>query len=396
MQEEPGPAERLIGEGAKIAIYFGAMDGGEIGPTVEFVHAEAVHLTCPEFLKRVTKWGIISLPFAPADTINAMVRFFYTGRIQFHDVHKFTLRQDVEEAYDLAIHVYSQAVYSGITKMKDQATEYMASLFPYMEPTLMLAYTYSVLEPLYPELNFKWVEVQARLVSNYEPNDRLMEVVEAERQADVQRFKESLARRENAWVKINGDGQEEESSEESGEETEVEEATEVESDEAAEGESEVEETEGEATEAEDTEAQETGAETEAGTDDESYDSNGKLRIIGDDGLINLDLANYPPGVYRWTGWHSGDGVVTESIPRIQSIYDLTYLPQANVLFVRIPHRVFMWTQRRRGSARFQSSTAGICFATTGLIFPLLLHLQKTTEILYHFKKMYQPQHVGPL
>lgn len=32
----------------------------------------------------------------------------------------------------------------------------------------------------------------------------------------------------------------------------------------------------------------------------------------------------------------------------------------------------------------------------GLIFPLLLHLQKTTEILYHFKKMYQPQHVGPL
>ncbi|EXA40126.1 hypothetical protein FOPG_03477 [Fusarium oxysporum f. sp. conglutinans race 2 54008] len=299
MQEEPGPAERLIGEGAKIAIYFGAMDGGEIGPTVEFVHAEAVHLTCPEFLKRVTKWGIISLPFAPADTINAMVRFFYTGRIPFYDVHKFTLRQDVEEAYDLAIHVYSQAVYSDITKMKDQATEYMTSLFPYMEPTLMLAYTYSVLEPLYPELNFKWVEVQARLVSNYEPNDRLMEVVEAERQADVQRFKESLARRENAWVKINGDGQEEESSEESGEETEVEEATEVESDEAAEGESEVEETEGEATEAEDTEAEETGAETEAGTDDESYDSNGKLRIIGDDGLINLDLANYPPGVYRW-------------------------------------------------------------------------------------------------
>src|SRR6478609_2911459 len=70
------------------------------------------------------------------DTINAMVRFFYTGRIPFHDVHKFTLRQDVEEAYDLAIHVYSQAVYSDITKMKDQATEYMTSLFPYMEPTL--------------------------------------------------------------------------------------------------------------------------------------------------------------------------------------------------------------------------------------------------------------------
>ncbi|KAH7169089.1 hypothetical protein DER46DRAFT_680558 [Fusarium sp. MPI-SDFR-AT-0072] len=294
MQEEPGPAERLIGEGAKIAIYFGAMDGGEIGPTVEFVHAEAVYLTCPEFLKRVTKWGIISLPFAPADTINAMVRFFYTGKIPFYDVHKFTLRQDVEEAYDLAIHVYSQAVYSDITKMKDQATEYMTSLFPYMEPTLMLAYTYSVLEPLYPELNFKWVEVQARLVSNYEPNDRLMEVVEAERQADVQRFKESLARRENAWVKINGEGEEEQSSEESVEETEVEEATEVESDEAVEGESEVEETEGE--------------DTEAGTDDESYDSNGKLRIIGDDGLINLDLANYPPGVYRWTGWNNGDGV----------------------------------------------------------------------------------------
>lgn len=58
-------------------------------------------------------------------------------------------------------------------------------------------------------------------------------------------------------------------------------------------------------------------------------------------------------------------ILAESIPRIQSIYDLTYLPQANVLLVRIPHRVFMWTQRRRGSARFQSSTAGICFATTG-------------------------------
>ncbi|QKD55751.2 uncharacterized protein FOBCDRAFT_202864 [Fusarium oxysporum Fo47] len=366
MQEEPGPAERLIGEDAKIAIYFGAMDGGEIGPTVEFVHAEAVHLTCPEFLKRVTKWGIISLPFAPADTINAM----------------FTLRQDVEEAYDLAIHVYSQAVYSDITKMKDQATEYMTSLFPYMEPTLMLAYTYSVLEPLYPELNFKWVEVQARLVSNYEPNDRLMEVVEAERQADVQRFKESLARRENAWVKINGDGQEEESSEESGEETEVEEATEVESDEAAEGESEVEETEGEATEAEDTEAQETGAETEAGTDDESYDSNGKLRIIGDDGLINLDLANYPPGVYRWTDWHSGDGVSL-------------YVDSKKARQRKVP--IFnCWDLFRDNGYRFAVMHQRYRVEVEGLIFPLLLHLQKTTEILYHFKKMYQPQHVGPL
>ncbi|KAF5258736.1 hypothetical protein FOXYS1_10673 [Fusarium oxysporum] len=377
MQEEPGPAERLIGEDAKIAIYFGAMDGGEIGPTVEFVHAEAVHLTCPEFLKRVTKWGIISLPFAPADTINAMVRFFYTGRIPFYDVQKFTLRQDVEEAYDLAIHVYSQAVYSDITKMKDQATEYMTSLFPYMEPTLMLAYTYSVLEPLYPELNFKWVEVQARLVSNYEPNDRLMEVVEAERQADVQRFKESLARRENAWVKINGDGQEEESSEESGEETEVEEATEVESDEAAEGESEVEETEGEATEAEDTEAQETGAETEAGTDDESYDSNGKLRIIGDDGLINLDLANYPPGVYR-----CGDGVSL-------------YVDSKKARQRKVP--IFnCWDLFRDNGYRFAVMHQRYRVEVEGLIFPLLLHLQKTTEILYHFKKMYQPQHVGPL
>ncbi|KAF4952567.1 hypothetical protein FGADI_6638 [Fusarium gaditjirri] len=287
MQEEPGPAERLTGEGAKIAIYFGAMEGGEIGPTVEFVHAQAVYVSCPEFLKRVTKWGIISLPFAPAHTINAMVRFFYTGSIQFHDVHKFTLREDVEEAYDLAIHVYSQAVYSEITTMRDQATEYMTSLFPYMEPTLMLAYTHSVLEPLYPELNFKWVVVQAGLVSNYAANDRLMEVVDAERQADVKRFRESVARRENAWIKINGEGEEEESVEDSVKGTDVEEA--IESD------SEVEETGGEDTEAEATEVEE----TEAGTDDESYDSNGKLRIIGDDGLINLDLANYPPGVYRW-------------------------------------------------------------------------------------------------
>ncbi|KAM5373976.1 hypothetical protein ACJA88_008138 [Fusarium oxysporum] len=378
MQEEPGPAERLIGEDAKIAIYFGAMDGGEIGPTVEFVHAEAVHLTCPEFLKRVTKWGIISLPFAPADTINAMVRFFYTGRIPFYDVQKFTLRQDVEEAYDLAIHVYSQAVYSDITKMKDQATEYMTSLFPYMEPTLMLAYTYSVLEPLYPELNFKWVEVQARLVSNYEPNDRLMEVVEAERQADVQRFKESLARRENAWVKINGDGQEEESSEESGEETEVEEATEVESDEAAEGESEVEETEGEATEAEDTEAedteaQETGAETEAGTDDESYDSNGKLRIIGDD----------------WPHQPRPGQLPTRCLPLS------LYVDSKKARQRKVP--IFnCWDLFRDNGYRFAVMHQRYRVEVEGLIFPLLLHLQKTTEILYHFKKMYQPQHVGPL
>ncbi|KLP11343.1 hypothetical protein CEK26_009621 [Fusarium fujikuroi] len=279
--DEPGPAERLTGEGAKISIYFGSMAGGEIGPTVEYVHAEAILLTCPEFLKRVTKWGIISLPFATTEAIYAMIRFFYTGKVPFHEVHKFTLRPDIEQAYDLAIHIYSQAVYSDITKMKDQATEYMTSLFPYMEPSYMLAYSHSVLEPLYPELNFEWVAAQAGLP--YYANDKLMDAVDAERKEDIKRFRASVARREAAWVKINREGEEEESVEES----EVKEATEVENDVAVES------------EAEDSEAEETDGEADAGTDDESYDSKGKLKIIGADGLINLDLANYPPGVYRW-------------------------------------------------------------------------------------------------
>ncbi|VTT78361.1 unnamed protein product [Fusarium fujikuroi] len=280
--DEPGPAERLTGEGAKISIYFGSMAGGEIGPTVEYVHAEAILLTCPEFLKRVTKWGIISLPFATTEAIYAMIRFFYTGKVPFHEVHKFTLRPDIEQAYDLAIHIYSQAVYSDITKMKDQATEYMTSLFPYMEPSYMLAYSHSVLEPLYPELNFEWVAAQAGLP--YYANDKLMDAVDAERKEDIKRFRASVARREAAWVKINREGEEEE---ESVEESEVKEATEVENDVAVES------------EAEDSEAEETDGEADAGTDDESYDSKGKLKIIGADGLINLDLANYPPGVYRW-------------------------------------------------------------------------------------------------
>lgn len=257
------------------------MAGGEIGPTVEYVHAEAILLTCPEFLKRVTKWGIISLPFATTEAIHAMIRFFYTGKVPFHEVHKFTLRPDIEQAYDLAIHIYSQAVYSDITKMKDQATEYMTSLFPYMEPSYMLAYSHSVLEPLYPELNFKWVAVQAGLP--YYANDKLMDAVDAERKEDIKRFRASVARREAAWVKINREGEEEESIEES----EVKETTEVENDVAVES------------EGEDSEAEKTDSEADAGTDDESYDSNGKLKIIGADGLINLDLANYPPGVYRW-------------------------------------------------------------------------------------------------
>ncbi|KAG5750335.1 hypothetical protein H9Q72_006951 [Fusarium xylarioides] len=282
--QEPGPAERLTGEGAKVAIYFGAMQGGEVGPTVEYVHAQAILLTCPEFLQRVTKWGIISLPFATDEAISAMIRFFYTGKVPFHEVHKFTLRPDLESAYDLAIHVYSQAVYSEITNMKDQATEYMTSLFPYIEPAYMLAYTHSVLEPLYPELNFKWVAVQAGLASNYHVNDKLMEIVDAERDEDIKRFKASVARREAAWVKINREGEEEG---ESAGETEANEATEVDNEVAV-------ESEGENSEAEESEG---GA--DAGTDDESYDRNGKLRIIGADGLINLDLANYPPGVYRW-------------------------------------------------------------------------------------------------
>ncbi|KAG4262625.1 hypothetical protein FPRO03_10855 [Fusarium proliferatum] len=279
--DEPGPAQRLTGEGAKISIYFGSMAGGEIGPTIEYVHAEAILLTCPEFLKRVTKWGIISLPFATTEAIHAMIRFFYTGKVPFHEVHKFTLRPDIEQAYDLAIHIYSQAVYSDITKMKDQATEYMKSLFPYMEPSYMLAYSHSVLEPLYPELNFKWVAVQAGLP--YYANDKLMDAVDAERKEDIKRFRASVARREAAWVKINREGEEEESVEES----EVKETTEVENDVAVESES------------EDSEAEKTDSKADAGTDDESYDSNGKLKIIGADGLINLDLANYPPGVYRW-------------------------------------------------------------------------------------------------
>ncbi|RKL36184.1 hypothetical protein BFJ72_g8313 [Fusarium proliferatum] len=279
--DEPGPAQRLTGEGAKISIYFGSMAGGEIGPTIEYVHAEAILLTCPEFLKRVTKWGIISLPFATTEAIHAMIRFFYTGKVPFHEVHKFTLRPDIEQAYDLAIHIYSQAVYSDITKMKDQATEYMKSLFPYMEPSYMLAYSHSVLEPLYPELNFKWVAVQAGLP--YYANDKLMDAVDAERKEDIKRFRASVARREAAWVKINREGEEEESVEES----EVKETTEVENDVAVES------------EGEDSEAEKTDSEADAGTDDESYDSNGKLKIIGADGLINLDLANYPPGVYRW-------------------------------------------------------------------------------------------------
>ncbi|KAF5651758.1 hypothetical protein F25303_3962 [Fusarium sp. NRRL 25303] len=279
--DEPGPAQRLTGEGAKISIYFGSMAGGELGPTVEYVHAEAILLTCPEFLKRVTKWGIISLPFATTEAIHAMIRFFYTGKVPFHEVHKFTLRPDIEQAYDLAIHIYSQAVYSDITKMKDQATEYMTSLFPYMEPSYMLAYSHSVLEPLYPELNFKWVAAQAGLP--YYANDKLMDAVDAERREDIKRFRASVARREAAWVKINREGEEEESVEES----EVKETTEVENDVAVES------------EGEDSEAEKTGSEADAGTDDESYDSNGKLKIIGADGLINLDLANYPPGVYRW-------------------------------------------------------------------------------------------------
>ncbi|SCN86895.1 uncharacterized protein FFB20_07735 [Fusarium fujikuroi] len=280
--DEPGPAQRLTGEGAKISIYFGSMAGGEIGPTVEYVHAEAILLTCPEFLKRVTKWGIISLPFATTEAIHAMIRFFYTGKVPFHEVHKFTLRPDIEQAYDLAIHIYSQAVYSDITKMKDQATEYMTSLFPYMEPSYMLAYSHSVLEPLYPELNFEWVAAQAGLP--YYANDKLMDAVDAERKEDIKRFRASVARREAAWVKINREGEEEE---ESVEKSEVKEATEVENDVAVES------------EAEDSEAEETDGEADAGTDDESYDSKGKLKIIGADGLINLDLANYPPGVYRW-------------------------------------------------------------------------------------------------
>ncbi|KAF4501615.1 hypothetical protein FAGAP_2180 [Fusarium agapanthi] len=286
--DEPGPAQRLTGEGAKVAIYFGSMAGGEVGPTVEFVHAEAILLTWPQFLQRVTKWGIISLPYATAEAICAMIRFFYTGKVPFHEVHKFTLRPDVEKAYDLAIHVYSQAVYSDIVPMKDQATEYMKSLFQYMEPAYMLAYTHSVLEPLYPELNFKWVAVQSGLASNYHINDKLMEIVDAEREEDIKRFKACVARREGAWVKINQEGEEEA---ESVEETELKEATKVGSDVAV-------ESEGEDTGAEDSEAEEAEGETDAGTDDESYDSNGKLKIIGADGLINLDLANYPPGVYR--------------------------------------------------------------------------------------------------
>jgi hypothetical protein len=159
--------------------------------------------------------------------------------------------------------------------MKDQATEYMKSLFPYMEPFLMLAYTYSVLDPLYPDLNYEWVEAQAALWSPNDGNDKLMEALEAERQADLQSFNEFLNRGENAWVKINEDG-EEESGEESEQETEANE-----------------EPEGK------TEAEETEAETELETEDGPYDSDGKLKVIGDDGLINLDLANYPPGVYRW-------------------------------------------------------------------------------------------------
>ncbi|KAF5988759.1 hypothetical protein FCOIX_296 [Fusarium coicis] len=283
--QEPGPAERLTGEGSKVSIYFGAMQGGgEMGPTVEYVHAEAILHTCPEFLQRVTKWGIISLPFAPNETIDAMVRFFYTGKVPFHEVHKFTLRPDLESAYGLAIHIYSQAVYSEITKMKDQATAYMKSLFQYIEPTYMLAYTHSVLEPLYPELNFKWVAVQAGLSSNYEVNGKLMETVDSERDEDIKRFKESVARRERAWIKINKEGEEEG---ESVGDTEANEATEVGNEVAVESES------------EGTDAEEAESDADAGTDDESYDSNGKLKIIGADGLINLDLANYPPGVHRW-------------------------------------------------------------------------------------------------
>ncbi|KAF5619474.1 hypothetical protein F52700_11757 [Fusarium sp. NRRL 52700] len=275
--QEPGPAERQTGEGAKISIYFDAMEGGEMGSRVEYVHAEAIHLTCPEFLKRVTKWGIISLPFATPEAINAMIRFFYTGKVPFNEVHKFTLRPDIEQAYDLAIHIYSQAVYSEITSMRDQATEYMKSLFPYMEPAYMLAYTHSVLEPLYPSLNYEWVTVQAR--QSYHANDKLMEAVDAERKEDVKRFKAGVASREASWVKINQEGEEEG---ESAEETEVKEATEVGGDGAVE-----------------TGGKDSKGKAAAGTDDEPYDSNGKLKVVGADGLINLDLANYPPGVYRW-------------------------------------------------------------------------------------------------
>ncbi|KAF5685790.1 hypothetical protein FCIRC_3279 [Fusarium circinatum] len=288
--DEPGPAQRLTGEGGKVAIYFGSMAGGEVGPTVEFVHVEAILLTCPKFLERVTKWGIISLPYATAEAIVSMIRFFYTGKVPFHEVHKFTHRPDVEHAYALAIHVYSQAVYSEIDEMKNQATEYMKSLFPYMEPAYMLAYSHSVLEPLYPELDFEWVADQVRFASTYHiaANDKLMEMVDAEREEDIKRFKACVARREGAWVKINREGEEEEASIE---ETELKEAPKAGSEVAVESES-------EDTDAEDSEAEESEGEADAGTDDESYDSNGKLKIIGADGLINLDLANYPPGVYR--------------------------------------------------------------------------------------------------
>lgn len=55
-----------------------------------------------------------------------------------------------------------------------------------------------------------------------------------------------------------------------------------------------------------------------------------------------------------------------------------------------------WDLFRDNGYRFAVMHQRYRVEVEGLIFPLLLHLQKTTEIRYHFKKMYQSQHVGPL
>ncbi|KAF4342651.1 hypothetical protein FBEOM_3424 [Fusarium beomiforme] len=228
-----------IGEGAVVTIYFGSYGGHGPGVTgVEYVHTNAIDQTCPQFLLRFTEWGILQVPPAPRDARTAIVRFLYTGVVPFYEVTEDSTDGHIQDAFGLALHVYSQAVNSDIPKMKDQATQYLQSLFPYMAPTEMLSYTWYVLEPLYHGLRYEWVEVQAALEH---PQDDLVEIttaLEAEHQAELQRTVDSRMNK-NDWVMINLNGEEEKEEEE------------------------------------------------------------ELKVVDDDGLINLDMANYPPGVHRW-------------------------------------------------------------------------------------------------
>ncbi|KAF9773644.1 hypothetical protein IL306_008526, partial [Fusarium sp. DS 682] len=193
----------------QVTIYFGSSGGHGPGVSgIEYVHANAIDRTCPEFLERFTPWGIIQVPPAPRTARNAMTRFFYTGVVPFSEVTEDNTPGEIQDAVDLGVNIYSQAVNSDITDMKDQATEYLESLFPYMAPTEMLSYTWGVLEPLYHGLRYEWVEAQAALGRPGVDLVELTAALEAEHQAELQRAVDAKMGKDD-WVMINMNGEEE-------------------------------------------------------------------------------------------------------------------------------------------------------------------------------------------